>query len=87
MDWYCVQIEPTRLARTINLTFRTMLLDEYRRRGITSYCHVYFAPTSNGMSSYYFTPVAAQILADFIRLWEGHKVPEPANFATMEIVV
>jgi hypothetical protein len=75
------------LARTINLTFRTMLIDEYRRRGTTSYCHVYFMPTAEGASSYYFAPVAAHTLADFIRLWEGHKVQEPAKLAAMEIIL
>ncbi len=87
MEWYCVLIDQSRLARTINVNFRTMLADTYERQGITSYCHVYLAKVPDGGSAYYFSPVAAQILEIFVKLWEGQPVPEPMNSAQMEVIL
>ena len=41
MDWYCIQIEQHRLSHAINLTFRNMLIEEYRHHGALDNCRVY----------------------------------------------
>ena len=86
MDWYCVQIEHKRLAMAINVTFRNMLIAEYRALGQPHNCRVYRETHADGYS-YFFSPDAAETLRAFVNFWEGFGVSQPTNLAQMEIIV
>ena len=87
MDWRCVHIEHIRLSRPINMTFQTMLLDEYLRAGKPPGCQVYRRVHYDGSTSYYFTPEAAKALGPFERFWDAYECNEPPDLAGCESVL
>jgi hypothetical protein len=87
VEWYCVRIEQQRLARVINLTFRNMLLEEYRDLGQPDNCRVYRRIHPDGSHTYLFSPDAADVMKIFVDFWEGSAVAEPTAFDQMEVVI
>jgi hypothetical protein len=87
MDWYCVQIEHTRLTRPLNETFRNLLIDQYVALGQPSNCRVYISVDLDGSYSYFFSPGAVERLQAFVRFWRGIAIPQPANLPQMQVAV
>jgi hypothetical protein len=87
LEWYCVHIAFARVSRAVNLTFRNMLMDEYRELGEPKGCHVYCHALTDGSFTYFFSPAAAEALAVFVYFWEGYKCVEPTNLAQMDVTI
>jgi hypothetical protein len=87
MGWCCVHIAHTRVARAVNVTFRNMLIDEYRILGEPKDCHVYRRVRPDDSCSYFFSPAAAGAMEAFVNFWEGYECDEPTNLAQMDILI
>ena len=87
MAWCCVHIAHTRVSRAVNLTFRNMLIDEYRELGEPKGCHVYRHDHADGSYTYFFSPAAAEALAVFVDFWDGYGCGEPTNLTQMDVVI
>ena len=87
VSWYCVHIEHERLCEAINVTFRNMLIAEYRAFDEPKECRVFRDYHTNGSYSYYFSPAAADKLAALIELWNGFGVSDPTNLSHMTQIV
>lgn len=87
MDWYCIQIDHPRLVLTIDVTFRKMLIGEYRDFGQPENCRVYRKIFPDGSYLYYFSPQAAYTFKVFVNFWEGYAISEPTNLHDMEIII
>ena len=87
MQWYCVRIDHVRLAIPINVTFRNMLVDEYRDLGEPSHFRVYRRGNSNGPFSYFFPPDTAAMVMAFLNFWNAYAVSEPEGLEEMEVVI
>jgi len=87
MAWWCVQVAHTRVSRAVNLTFRNMLIDEYRALGQPNGCHVYRRVRADDSVSYFFAPAAGEALAAFVNFWEGYECSEPTNLAEMDVII
>ena len=86
MDWYCIQIEQHRLSHAINLTFRNMLIEEYRDHGALDNSRVY-RQIHLGNYAYLFSPGAAKALQIFVEFWKGVPVAAPADLSHMDVVI
>src|SRR5882672_2709844 len=86
-SWVCVHIEHERLSEAINVTFRNMLISEYREFGEPKDCRVFRDYHTNGAYSYFFSPAAAEKLAALIDLWNGFGVSDPTNLSHMTQIV
>jgi hypothetical protein len=86
MQWYCVHIELSRIARAVDTTFRKMLIEEHRVKGRPHDAHVYYIRAPGGFY-YYFPPAAAEALGVFMHFWEAYACPELTNLNRMEVVV
>jgi hypothetical protein len=87
MAWCCVHIEHTRVSRAVNLTFRNMLIDDYRELGQPKDCHVYRHARPDGSINYFFSPTAAEAMAVFVDFWGGYEYVEPTNLAQMDVMI
>ena len=73
--------------RAVNVTFRNMLVDEYRELGEPMGCHVNRRVHADGSSSYLFSPAAAAALGAFVHFWDGYECAEPTNLAQMDVMI
>jgi len=85
--WYCVQIDHPRLVRTIDLTFRNVLVGEYRDLGQPENWRVFRKSFDDGSHCYFFSPEAARQLAALVNWWQGIEVPEPQDLDEMSRII
>ena len=88
--WFCIQIDQPRLAlaRTIDLTFRSLLVCGYRELlGQPHNCRVYRRSLPDGTQLYLFSPEAAEQLRVFVNWWDGIQVSEPCDVEQLEVVI
>ena len=85
--WSCVHIQHTRVARAVNLTFRNMLIDEYKELGEPRDCNVYRRVRPDQAVSYFFSPAAAHALAAFVNFWDGYECIQPTDLAQMDVII
>ena len=85
--WYCIHIAHDRLLNAIDMTFRHMLVSEYRDLGQPADCSVYRRLGLTRSYMYFFSPEAANQLRAFVNFWEGVNCSEPANLAGMEKII
>ena len=89
IGWYCVHIEHIRLVKSVDITFRNMLLSEYVALGQPAGCRVYRHLHPDNGRSYYFSPEAVRTFRMFVIFWEGFGVSEPsiANLMDMDLIL
>ena len=87
MGWYCVHIEHIRLSNALNVTFRNLLLQEYRSLGEPANCRVYRRQRVDGSNTYYFSPGAYEALKAFVNFWEGHECAQPTDAIGLEAII
>jgi len=78
LEWHCVHIEHKRLAHPLDVTFRNMLIQEYRHFGEPADCRVYRKSHGDGARTYFFSPAASEHMEIFLNFWEAFECPEPA---------
>ena len=86
-NWYFVEIAHARLLNAIDVTFRHMLISEYRTLGQPADCRVYRGLGLSRSYLYFFTPEAADHLRALVNFWEGVGCSEPTNLAKMEVII
>src|SRR6185503_20169213 len=87
VSWICVHIEHERLCEAVNVTFRNMLIAEYREFGEPKDCRVFREFHTNGSYSYFFSPTAAETLGALINFWNGFTVSPPTRLSKMTLIV
>ena len=87
MGWHCVHIEHMRLSNALNVTFRNMLLAEYRSLGTPADCRVYRRRHPDAAITYYFSPNAFESMSAFVEFWNGYACPEPTDFIGLEVII
>ena len=85
MGWNCVHIEHKRLAIPLDVTFRNMLIDEYRHLGAPANCRVY-RRRHVGAHTYYFCPTTSEAMEAFLNFWEAFECPQP-NVGELEAII
>ena len=86
-NWVCVHIEHERLSEAVNVTFRNMLISEYREFGEPKHCRVFREFHANGSYSYFFSPTAAETFEALINFWNGFTVSQPTRLSKMTLIV
>jgi len=86
LEWHCVHIEHKRLAHPLDVTFRNMLIQEYRNFGEPADCRVYRKSHGDGARTYFFSPAASEHMEIFLNFWEAFECPEPAN-SGLEVIL
>jgi len=86
LDWHCVHIEHKRLAHPLDVTFRNMLMQEYRNFGEPADCRVYRKRHFDGGTTYFFSPEASEHMEIFLNFWEAFECPAPSLLG-LEIIV
>jgi len=87
VSWICVHIEHERLCEAVNVTFRNMLIAEYREFGEPKDCRVFREFHTNGSYSYFFSPTAAETFEALLNFWNGFTVSPPTRLSKMALIV
>ena len=87
MGWYCVHIEHMRLSDPLNVTFRNLLIGEYRSLGQPSNCRVHRRRHMNSSVTYYFSPGAYEAMTAFVSFWKGTECAEPTDSIGLEAII
>ena len=85
--WYFVEIAHARLLNAIDVTFRHMLISEYRNLGHPADCRVYRQAGLSRSYLYFFSPASANHFRALVNFWEGVGCSEPTNLAEMEVII
>jgi hypothetical protein len=86
LEWRCVHIQHKRLAYPLDVTFRNMLIQEYRSFGEPADCRVYRKSHGDGAKTYFFSPAASEHMEIFLNFWGAMECPEP-HTSGLEVIV